>query len=273
MPDTIDNSGADNCFFWHQEHLVLDGAASGIYRYNFVHMFPSFPFMIKGKEDFLKAKALVFDIFFLPIFTPFSLAKKGERCYCLFSNCEVFDMAYGLLYDYLMGQSIDGFRYFGAHFGTCTLPSSDGGKTPGATLHGVWFRLYAPLASDVSVIGEWNNWDVRANKMNKIDEAGVWETFVPNLHDYQSYKYHFKNCRGEYVDKADPFAFYSELRPQSCSRTYDIEGFPWNDQKWMNERDRNFDKPMSIYELHLGSLTKKSRRILSPTLKVSVSPT
>lgn len=209
--------------------------------------------MIKGNEDFLKAKALVFDIFFLPIFTPFSLAKKGERCYCLFSNCEVFDMAYGLLYDYLMGQSIDGFRYFGAHFGTCTLPSSDGGKTPGATLHGVWFRLYAPLASDVSVIGEWNNWDVRANKMNKIDEAGVWETFVPDLHDYQSYKYHFKNCRGEYVDKADPFAFYSELRPQSCSRTYDIEGFPWNDQKWMNERDRNFDKPMSIYELHLGS--------------------
>ena len=84
-------------------------------------------------------------------------------------------MAFGLLYDYLMGQCIDAYQYFGAHF-----ENRDG-------VHGVTFRLYAPGASDVSVIGEWNNWDVGANKMNKIDDCGVWEVYIPNLNNYQKY--------------------------------------------------------------------------------------
>lgn len=155
-------------------------------------------------------------------------------------------MAYGILHDYLLGQTTEAYKYFGAHFGVRK-------NSRGEDVRGVYFRLYAPMAEDVSVIGEWNGWDVRADKMDKIDEAGVFETFVPNLTNYLSYKYHFKNAKGEYVDKADPFAFYSELRPMSCSRLYDIEGFPWLDGDWMRDRDRNFDKPMSIYELHLGS--------------------
>ena len=65
-------------------------------------------------------------------------------------------MAFGLLYDYLMGQCIDAYKYFGAHF------EKRGDE------YGVTFRLYAPCASDVSVIGEWNNWDVTKHKMNKI---------------------------------------------------------------------------------------------------------
>jgi 1,4-alpha-glucan branching enzyme len=161
-------------------------------------------------------------------------------------------MAFGILYDYLMGQTTHAFDYFGAHFGDCTLPVAKKGDKP-VTLHGVWFRLYAPLAEDVSVIGDWNGWDVRANKLNKVDNAGVWETFVPDLHDYQSYKFHFKNAHGQYVDKADPFAFYSEMRPQSCSRIFDIENFIWHDEDELKSRSRNFDKPMSIYECHLGS--------------------
>lgn len=146
-------------------------------------------------------------------------------------------MAYGILFDYLMGQSIDAFHYFGAHFGYIEVDKEEvvPAKTPGGRakkvkvkekVYGVWFRLYAPMASDVSVIGEFNGWDVRVNKMNKVDSSGVYETFIAGLHDYQSYKYHFKNARGEYVDKADPFAFYSEYRPQSCSRLFNIEGFP-----------------------------------------------
>ena len=158
-------------------------------------------------------------------------------------------MAYGILYDFLMGQSVNAFDYFGAHFGECTL-HEEGREV---TLRGVWFRLYAPMADDVSVIGEWNGWDVRTHKMNKVDECGVWETFVPDLHDYQSYKYHFRNAKGEWVDKADPFAFYSEHRPQTCSRTFDINNFIWHDEEWLKSRSRNFDKAMSIYEVHLGS--------------------
>lgn len=173
-------------------------------------------------------------------------------------------MAYGLLYDYLNGQCIEGYNYFGAHFikkeveVEIDVPLK---KDPNRTkktkvkrqVEGVVFRLYAPLASDVSVIGDFNNWDPFANKMAKIDDSGVFETFIPNLHNYSFYKYHFKNCNGEYVDKADPFAFFSEYRPGSCSRLFNIEGFIWHDTPFLNNRDRNFDRPMSIYEIHLGS--------------------
>lgn len=173
-------------------------------------------------------------------------------------------MAYGLLYDYLNGQCIEGYNYFGAHFikkeveVEIDVPLK---KDPNRTkktkvkrqVEGVVFRLYAPLASDVSVIGDFNNWDPFANKMDKIDDSGVFETFIPNLHNYSFYKYHFKNCNGEYVDKADPFAFFSEYRPGSCSRLFNIEGFIWHDTPFLNHRDRNFDRPMSIYEIHLGS--------------------
>ena len=173
-------------------------------------------------------------------------------------------MAYGLLYDYLTGQCIEGYKYFSAHFikkeveVEIDVPLK---KDPNRTkktkvkrqVDGVVFRLYAPLASDVSVIGDFNNWDPFANKMDKIDDSGVFETFIPNLHNYSFYKYHFKNCNGEYVDKADPFAFFSEYRPGSCSRLFNIEGFIWHDTPFLNHRDRNFDRPMSIYEIHLGS--------------------
>ena len=150
-------------------------------------------------------------------------------------------MAYGLLYDFLNGQCIEAHNYFGAHF------SEKNGKSF------VTFRLYAPMADDVSVIGEWNNWDVTKDKMKKIDDSGVWEAVVPGLVNYQSYKFHFKNCRGQYVDKIDPYAFYSELRPGTCSRLFDNRNFAWHDDKWLKARTRNFDKPMSIYEMHLGS--------------------
>ena len=160
-------------------------------------------------------------------------------------------MAYGLLYDYLTGQTIDAFQYFGCHFHDEKYidPSTNEEKTRKVAT----FRLYAPMASDVSVIGEFNDWQPGAHNMNKIDDSGVWEVTIPNVEEYQSYKYHFLNAQGQYVDKADPFAFFSELRPESCSRTFDIEGFIWHDQEWMETRDRNFDKPMSIYELHIGS--------------------
>ena len=154
---------------------------------------------------------------------------------------EVLIMAYGLLYDFLNGQCIEAHSYFGAHF------SEKNGQTV------VTFRLYAPMADDVSVIGEWNNWDVTKDKMKKIDDCGVWEIEIPNLCNYQCYKFHFKNAQGNYVDKIDPYAFHAELRPGTCSRLFDIRNFAWHDDPWMKSRDRNFDKPMSIYEMHLGS--------------------
>ena len=96
-----------------------------------------------------------------------------------------------------------------------------------------------------------------AHKMNKIDDAGVWEVFIPDLQSYQAYKYHFKNAKGVYVDKIDPYAFFSEVAPGTCSRLFDIENFQWHDEKFLKERTRNFDKAMSIYEMHAGSWLKR----------------
>ena len=154
-------------------------------------------------------------------------------------------MAYGLLHDFLTGNTTRAYEYFGAHF----IAS----ETEGKKERGVIFRLYAPLAEDVSVIGSFNNWDVGAHKMQKVDLVGVWEVFIPGLKEYESYKYHFRNAKGQYVDKADPYAFYSEYRPATCSRLFDIENFIWHDSSYMKSRNRSFDDPMSIYEIHLGS--------------------
>ena len=88
-------------------------------------------------------------------------------------------MAYGLLNDYLLGQTIDAYKYFGAH-----KEIRDG-------VEGYVFRLYAPMAKDVSVIGEFNNWNPVVNKMNLIDISGTWEIFIPGVKNYQTYKFHF----------------------------------------------------------------------------------
>ncbi len=173
-------------------------------------------------------------------------------------------MAYGLLFDYLTGQCIEAYKYFGAHFETREVkeiiniplkkdPSRTKKSSRKKLIEGVVFRLYAPAASDVSVIGDWNNWDPTVHKMNKVDDSGVYEIFIEGLHNYSFYKYHFRNARGEYVDKADPFAFLSEYRPGSCSRLFNINGFIWHDAPYLKQRSRNFDAPMSIYEMHLGS--------------------
>lgn len=150
-------------------------------------------------------------------------------------------MAYGILNDYLNGQTIEAYKYFGAHFVNVN------------GIQGVMFRLYAPLAVDVSIIGDFNNWDVRKNKMHKVDFNGVFELFIPGLTNYQNYKYHFRNSKGVYVDKADPFAFFAEVPPLTGSRLFDLEGFTWHDQIHMENRNKNYDRPVSIYELHLGS--------------------
>ena len=162
-------------------------------------------------------------------------------------------MAYGLLYDYLTGQCIDAYNYFGAHFYETEREEKQGRKKVIVKETGVVFRLYAPLADDVSVIGEWNYWDVGAHKMNKIDDSGVWEVYIPGLQNYQKYKFHFRNCKGKYVDKIDPFAFFAEEAPGTCSRLFDTRNFAWHDDNWLKARTRNFDQPMSIYECHIGS--------------------
>ena len=161
-------------------------------------------------------------------------------------------MAFGLLYDFLMGQTIEAYKYFGAHFVTQN-------KKEGAL-----FRVYAPMAKDVSVIGEFNNWDPSKHQMKKVDVSGVYEVFIEGVKNYQTYKFHIHDANGNYIDKQDPFAYFSEYRSGSCSKLFDIENFIWHDEKYLKNRNRNFDKPMSIYEIHIGSwLDHPDNRFLS----------
>lgn len=150
-------------------------------------------------------------------------------------------MAFGLLYDFLMGQSIEAYKYFGAHF-----INKD-------NVDGVIFRVYAPMAKRISVIGEFNSWDTSKGLMEKVDSSGVYELFLPNLKNYESYKYHIECSDGVYRDKQDPFGFFADFRPLTCSRLFDIENFSWHDDEFIKNRNRNFDNPVSIYEIHLGS--------------------
>jgi 1,4-alpha-glucan branching enzyme len=120
---------------------------------------------------------------------------------------------------------------------------------------GVQFAVWAPNAKLVSVIGDFNHWNDSANPMEP-SSSGVWETFIPHLRQGDIYKYHIESNYQNYrVDKADPFGFAAEIRPQTASRVWDLDAYSWQDGAWMSERGRTnaLDSPISIYEVHLGS--------------------
>lgn len=123
-------------------------------------------------------------------------------------------------------------------------------------IRGVYFAVWAPNAEAVSVIGDFNDWDNNKNPLNpRWDESGIWEGFIPNIGKGTIYKYHIRSRFNNYeVDKADPFAFYSEVPPKTASVVWDLS-YEWNDQEWIKNRHRHNsqDAPISIYEVHLGS--------------------
>jgi 1,4-alpha-glucan branching enzyme len=125
-----------------------------------------------------------------------------------------------------------------------------GGRT------GVEFAVWAPNAELVSVTGDFNGWNPDTNPMRVRQEAGVWETFVPDIGQGARYKYRVQSRYGRFVaDKADPYGFSAEVRPQTASRVWNLEDYTWNDRAWMTERGRRnaLNSPHSVYEVHLGS--------------------
>ena len=120
---------------------------------------------------------------------------------------------------------------------------------------GVYFAVWAPCAMRVSVVGDFNMWDGRRHQMKRLGDSGVFELFMPGLEVGALYKYEIKNHHGEPMLKSDPYGNYSELRPDNASIVWDLEQFSWNDEIWMKNRELEAakDKPLSIYELHLGS--------------------
>ncbi|MBP3691873.1 MAG: 1,4-alpha-glucan branching protein GlgB, partial [Clostridia bacterium] len=113
------------------------------------------------------------------------------------------------------------------------------------------FRVWAPNAHSVSVVGDFNGWNQSANPMQR-NMHGVWETEICGLKQFDTYKYAVTNF-GHTVLKSDPFAYHYETAPQNASKLYDISGYKWKDKAWFAKKSNTLNAPVNIYELHLGS--------------------
>ena len=143
------------------------------------------------------------------------------------------------------GTLTDGWHWFGAH------PTEKRGKA------GWTFRVWAPHAASVSVVGDFNQWDTAAHPMTRKGE--IWECFIPGLSDYTAYKYAVRGTDGRDRMKADPYGFHTETRPATASKLYDIGGFRWSDGAFREKQRKHpvYDSPLNIYEVHLGSWKKR----------------
>jgi 1,4-alpha-glucan branching enzyme len=122
-------------------------------------------------------------------------------------------------------------------------------------LTGVHFAVWAPNAQRVSVIGDFNRWDGRVNPMRKLVPSGVWEIFIPELPERSCYKFEIRSTGGHLLHKSDPYGRYFEIPPNTASLVFE-ERYQWGDHEWMRDRpsfDAWRERPMSIYEVHLGS--------------------
>ncbi len=135
------------------------------------------------------------------------------------------------------------------HFGTHLMHREGKG--------GVYFALWAPNAEGVSVRGDFNNYSTHSHHLKKReDESGIWEGFIEGVEAMSTYKYHIHTKEpNANPDKADPFAFHTEVAPASASKIYSLAGYVWSDKEWMHKRKHSpsHHAPISVYEVHLGS--------------------
>ena len=140
------------------------------------------------------------------------------------------------------GEYRQAYEYFGAH----------------PTRNSTVFRIWAPSAKSVAVVGDFNDWTAREEDYcHKITNEGIWEVEIKKIKKGNLYKYLIETSWGEKILKSDPYAFYSELRPQTASIINGNPKFRWSDKKWLNNREIGYAKPINIYEVHLGSWKKK----------------
>ncbi len=150
---------------------------------------------------------------------------------------------------YLFGKGThyEIYEKLGAH-----ITEADGRK-------GVYFAVWAPNAAGICVVGDFNNWCGDNYEMRRHDDSGIFELFTENAHEGSLYKYLIYTKDGRMLYKADPYATYSQRRPDNASIVYDINRYQWNDGQWLAEEEKAAPtkKPMAIYEVHLGSWKKK----------------
>ena len=141
------------------------------------------------------------------------------------------------------GRSTHAWKCFGSHPAT----AEDGTQ-------GYLFRVWAPNAPRITIIGDFNGWDLNATPMTEM-EGGIWEAFIPGVQRYDSYQYAIHKQDGGFIGKCDPYGFHAATRPDISTKLYDLDGYEWGDSAWMEYRAKQFPytAPMNIYECHLGS--------------------
>ena len=145
------------------------------------------------------------------------------------------------------GKNFKSYRFLGAH------------KLKRDKINGTVFRVWAPNAKTVSVIGDFNDWDKNENVMSKIDPQGVFECFVPReIPNFSMYKFLITTNNNDELIKIDPYAYHFEEGCKKASKIFDIDNFHWTDGNWIKKKKNAgvFDIPINIYEVHLGSFKK-----------------
>lgn len=152
------------------------------------------------------------------------------------------------LYLFHEGKNYNAYKFMGAHF------TSENRK------RGVRFTVWAPRAKNIFLVGDFSNWEAKEeNRLEKINDTGLWSLFIPRLKEGLKYKYYVEQADGKIVLKSDPYGVYSEVRPNTASVLCEKTKIRWTDKKWLNKRKETnyFESPMNIYELHLGSWKRK----------------
>ena len=163
---------------------------------------------------------------------------KAEREQVFISEADQYVFAQGSHYDI--------YKKLGAH-----LSVEDG-------VEGMFFGVWAPNAAKVNVIGSFNGWDENIHEMKRLGPGGVHSLFIPGVGTGELYKFLITTPDGRKLYKADPFANYAQLRPETASITTDLSDFTWTDKEWVEKRDKKDvnKEPMAIYECHIGSWMK-----------------
>jgi len=153
------------------------------------------------------------------------------------------------LYLFNQGTAYHSYRFMGAH------PMTVSGK------QGVRFAVWAPNATEVRVIGEFNEWNGKSHRMKKHGTTGIHVLFIPELRPGELYKFELVTENGDVARKSDPYAFYSERRPGTASIVVDNDGYTWDDAAWMEQKKTKspYDRPLLIYEAHAGSWKIKGK--------------
>ena len=143
------------------------------------------------------------------------------------------------LYLFHQGNNAKAYEYLGCHF--------EGEKCS--------FRVWAPKAREIYLVGDFNDWDDYNLPLQKISDNGVWEIKIDKPQIFDNYKYRIITSDGRILLKSDPYGFHFETRPQTATKVYDIDGYEWHDEKWLKKRKESsvYTSAVNIYEVNLGS--------------------